>query len=383
MFSVARVVLDHLSKSFQGPDRETICAVNDLSLTVEDRELLVLVGPSGCGKTTTLRLIAGLEEIDSGTVSLDGTAVNKLPPKDRDVAMVFQNHALYPHMTVYENLAFGLKLRKYPKPQIEHRVKEAAQLFALNDCLDRKPSAISGGQRQRVALGRAIVRDPKVFLLDEPLSNLDAPMRLQMRAEISTLHTRLGSTMIYVTHDQVEAMTLGNRIAVMKEGLLQQVADPMTLYQHPANMFVAGFIGSPPMNFFTGRLMQAGAALAFKETNGQGEVPPNALSLRLDGSPAGGIRNFAGKKIVLGIRPEHITEERLVPGAPEDNTVKTVAEVIMPTGPEVYLHASSAAHSFVARVPAPTTLVGKQPVELVFDVRFAHFFDPESQNRIN
>ena len=262
---MAQVVLDHLTKVFQGPGRESIRAVDDACLVVEDKELLVLVGPSGCGKTTNLRLIAGLEEPTTGTISINGQVVNDLPPKARDIAMVFQNHALYPHMSAYDNMAFGLTLRHHPKAEISKRVKDAAQILELTACLDRKPAALSGGQRQRVALGRAIVRQPKLFLLDEPLSNLDAQTRLQMRAEIARLHTRLAATMIYVTHDQVEALTLGHRIAVLKAGVIQQVADPMTVYQQPANLFVAGFIGSPPMNFFHGTLLAKGGMFCFQE----------------------------------------------------------------------------------------------------------------------
>src|SRR5436309_7043550 len=260
---MARVVLENLSKRFTGPGGETIRALDKASLAIEERELLVLVGPSGCGKTTTLRLIAGLEEPTSGTVAIDGQVVNPVPPQDRDIAMVFQNYALYPHMSVYENMAFGLKLRKCPRAETDRRVKAAAELLGLTACLERKPQALSGGQRQRVALGRAIVRQPKVFLFDEPLSNLDPQMRAQMRAEISRLHRRLASTMIYVTHDPVEAMTLGERIAVMREGAIQQVAAPMELYRRPANLFVAGFIGWPPMNLFLGTVLEKGRALFF------------------------------------------------------------------------------------------------------------------------
>ena len=377
---MARVVLEHLSKFFQGPNRENIRAVDDLSLCVEDRELLVLVGPSGCGKTTTLRLIAGLEDLDLGTISIDGSVVNSAPPKDRDIAMVFQNHALYPHMSIYENMAFGLKLRKYAKSEIERRVQDAAKMLGLSDCLARKPDAISGGQRQRAALGRAIVRSPKVFLLDEPLSNLDAPMRLQMRAEISSLHNRLGATMIYVTHDQTEAMTLGKRIAVMHHGRVQQVADPMTLYHNPTNMFVAGFIGSTPMNFFTGTVVQRDSNFAFQETNGNGDIPPDALLIRLPDSRAAVLKSCLRKTIVLGIRPEHIRERQ------QDNSeipIKGMTEAIMPLGSETFVRASSAAHSFMACLPGSTAPIANEPIELAFDLRFAHFFDAESQNRIN
>src|SRR5438477_2567831 len=249
---MARIVLDKVSKIFKGPKGEEVRAVNNVSLTIENQEFLVLVGPSGCGKSTTLRMMAGLEEVSRGTISIDGKIVNDVEPKNRDVAMVFQNYALYPHMTVYENMAFGLKLRKYPKAEIEKRVRETAEVLGISALLDRLPKALSGGQRQRVAVGRAIVRQPKAFLFDEPLSNLDAMMRVQMRMEILKLRARLATTTVYVTHDQVEAMTMGDRIAVMKEGVVQQVADPIRLYNHPANLFVGGFIGTPPMNFFRG-----------------------------------------------------------------------------------------------------------------------------------
>src|SRR5205809_3014026 len=254
---MARIVLDKVSKIFKGPKGEEVRAVNNVSLTIENQEFLVLVGPSGCGKSTTLRMMAGLEEVSRGTISIDGKVVNDVEPKNRDVAMVFQNYALYPHMTVYENMAFGLKLRRYPRAEIDLRVSQAAEILGITPLLDRLPKALSGGQRQRVAVGRAIVRQPKAFLFDEPLSNLDAQMRVKMRVEMSKLHQRLAATMVYVTHDQVEAMTMGDRIAVMKDGLIQQVADPIRIYRHPANLFVAGFIGAPPMNFVHGTLSNA------------------------------------------------------------------------------------------------------------------------------
>jgi multiple sugar transport system ATP-binding protein len=279
---MAQVVLDRLTKVFQGRGGESVCAVDNLNLVVEDQELVVLVGPSGCGKTTTLRLIAGLEEPTAGTISINGQLVNDLPPKARDIAMVFQNHALYPHMSAYQNMAFGLKLRHYPRAEIEQRVKDTSQILDLTACLDRRPAALSGGQRQRVALGRAIVRQPKLFLLDEPLSNLDAQTRLQMRAEIARLHARLAATMIYVTHDQVEALTLGHRVAVMKAGVIQQAATPVDLYQHPANRFVAGFIGSPPMNFFNGTVLEERGALIFQEATCTGPAGSNPISVLLD-----------------------------------------------------------------------------------------------------
>ena len=379
---MARVVLDHLSKSFHGPGGDIIPAVKNFSLNIEDGELVALVGPSGCGKTTTLRLIAGLENPDSGTISMNGNIVNEFAPKERDVAMVFQNHALYPHMSVYENMAFGLKLRRFPKAEIQQRVNEAAEMLGISDCLTRKPDEISGGQRQRVALGRAIVRRPKVFLLDEPLSNLDAPLRLQMRMELARLHDRLGSTMVYVTHDQMEAMTLGKRVGVMKEGILQQFADPMTLYEQPANMFVASFIGSAPINFFTGTISQTGADLLFRETNSNGEAVPNAFSLPLNGSIASGIRNITGKQIVLGIRPEHIKQKNDATHSAQAAFVTAKADAVVPAGPEVYLQASTGSHSFTARIPTPAKIRPNEKVDLLFDMRFAHLFDPVSQNKI-
>jgi multiple sugar transport system ATP-binding protein len=373
-FRVAQVVLDHLSKVFQGPGGESIRAVDDACLVVEDKELLVLVGPSGCGKTTTLRLIAGLEEPTAGTISLNGQAVNDLPPKDRDVAMVFQHYALYPHMSVYDNMAFGLELRHHPRMEIEERVRNAAQILDLAGCLDRKPAALSGGQRQRVALGRAIVRRPGVFLLDEPLSNLDTQTRLQMRNEIARLQARLGSTMVYVTHDQVEALTLGHRVATMKDGIIQQVAAPMDLYQHPANLFVAGFIGSPPMNFFEGTVLANGDALVFQEGTGSDAEAPNAIAVRLDNASAPLLRSYIGKQVVLGIRPEHITCGAPPPG----RTAEAVVELVQPLGSETYLHLAGQVHPFVARVHAADRLSVNQKVSVALDMRQAHFFDSAS-----
>ncbi len=378
---MARVVVENLSKTFKGPKGESIRAVNNISLTVEDKEFLVLVGPSGCGKSSTLRMIAGLDEITSGTISIDGQTVNDVAPKDRDIAMVFQTYALYPHMTVYENMAFGLKLRKYPRSEIEERVRNAAEILGLQDCLDRLPNALSGGQRQRVAVGRTIVRKPKVFLFDEPLSNLDAKMRVQMRLEISKLHTRLASTMIYVTHDQVEAMTMGDRIVVMKDGVIQQVADPMNLYNCPTNMFVASFIGSPPMNFFRGMLVQKANGTFFQEDSAPNHAATGFL-VRLEDEMASQLAEYVGKKIVFGIRPENITDKLYLPDAPPDRTVTAVAEVIEPMGPETNLYATSGAHSFAARLPAEQHISVRQKILLVFDMRKAHFFDPATKKVI-
>ena len=301
---MAKVLLENVYKTYPGGFK----AVDNANLEIGDQEFVVLVGPSGCGKSTTLRMVAGLEEISSGSIFIDGKRVNDVPPKDRDIAMVFQNYALYPHMTVYKNMAFGLMLRKYPKAEIEQRVREAAQILGITDeQLQRKPKALSGGQRQRVAVGRAIVRKPKAFLFDEPLSNLDAKMRVQMRAEISKLHDRLNSTMIYVTHDQVEAMTMGDRIVVMKDGLIQQVAEPIALYDNPKNMFVAGFIGSPPMNFFKGAIEQRTGALWFVE---QAIGASKGFSVRLNDEMAKRLTGYVGKPVVFGSRPEDINNKQ-------------------------------------------------------------------------
>jgi multiple sugar transport system ATP-binding protein len=373
---MARVVIENLTKTFPCPGGETIRAVDNASLTVEDKELLVLVGPSGCGKTTTLRLIAGLEEITSGNISIDGEIINKIAPKDRDIAMVFQNHALYPHMTAYENMAFGLKLRKHSRAEIDQRVREAAEILGLNDCFNRKPEALSGGQRQRVAVGRAIVRKPKVFLFDEPFSNLDAQMRVQMRREIGRLHQRLGATMIYVTHDQVEAMTLGDRIAVMKSGVIQQVATPAKLYDQPENQFVASFIGSPPMNFFSGILARNGSGLIFRTES-------NGVTVHLENQMAARLANHADKKIVLGLRPENILEQSRSPDSPTDWGLDAATDAIEPMGAETHLHATSGANSFVVRLPGGWRAETSKKIPLVFDMRHAHFFDAANGKEIS
>jgi multiple sugar transport system ATP-binding protein len=375
---MARVAMENVSKVFKGPKGEPVRAVSEVNLVVEDKELLVLVGPSGCGKSTVLRLIAGLEELTHGSISIDGRVVNDVPPKDRDVAMVFQNYALYPHMTVYENMAFGLKLRKFPRPEIEQRVKAAAELLGLMPLLDRLPKALSGGQRQRVAVGRALVRRPKAFLFDEPLSNLDAQMRAQMRAELSKLHQRLAATMIYVTHDQVEAMTMGDRIAVMRDGLIQQIADPMRLYDQPANLFVAGFIGSPPMNFFKGTISRQGETLQFVA----GAAPATASdAVRLQLSPAESARlgGYAGRELVLGQRPEHI--RLLARGAAPAGCSATV-ELVEPVGAETYVHLSSGGQAFVARVPTGGRVEVNQPLAVTFEIDRAHFFDPQTEQAV-
>ena len=374
---MARVVIENLYKVFAGAKREEVCAVNNVNLVVEDKEFLVLVGPSGCGKSTTLRMIAGLEEISRGTISIGGRVVNDLPPKDRDIAMVFQNYALYPHMTVYENMAFGLKLRKFPKPKIEELVKEAADILGLGPLLQRKPKALSGGQRQRVAVGRAIVRKPKVFLFDEPLSNLDAQMRVQMRAEISKLHRRLEATMIYVTHDQTEAMTMGDRIVVMKDGLIQQVADPMTVYHQPANLFVAAFIGSPPMNLFRGRLMAREGGLWFVDSNSPGTFAGSGLGLLLPEEKEAALKTFAGEEVVMGLRPEHISLAPRLPTAGRD--LAATVEVVEPMGAEIHLHLRSGEHLFVARVAGSERPHVGEVVQVNLDLPKARFFDAATE----
>jgi len=388
---MARVVVDHLTKVFSNPQGATIRAVDDASLTVEDKELLVLVGPSGCGKTTTLRLIAGLEEPTSGTVAIDGTIVNHVPPKDRDIAMVFQNYALYPHMSAYENMAFGLKLRKISKAETDRRVQEASDMLDLAGYLDRRPQELSGGQRQRVALGRALVRRPKVLLLDEPLSGLDARLRGQMRAEIARLHKRIGLTMLYVTHDQMEAMTLGQHIAVMKNGAIQQVAEPIRIYRRPGDRFVAGFFGSPPMNFFRGEIIGNGSGVFFKELpaaqfGSQDALPagethaPLLFSLRLADDLSAKMRSYIGKQVVLGIRPEDMKPAAIA--EPSQQRIEAIAERVEPLGAETHLHLASAAHSLVVRVQSCDGIVINEKISLVVAMKNAHFFDPRTEKAI-
>ncbi len=375
---MAKVLLENVSKVYPGG----VKAVDTANLEIGDQEFVVLVGPSGCGKSTTLRMVAGLEEISSGNIFIDGKRVNDVPPKDRDIAMVFQNYALYPHMTVYKNMAFGLMLRKYPKPEIDQRVREAAQILGITDeQLQRKPKALSGGQRQRVAVGRAIVRKPKAFLFDEPLSNLDAKMRVQMRAEISKLHDRLKSTMIYVTHDQVEAMTMGDRIVVMKDGVIQQVADPLGLYDNPRNMFVAGFIGSPPMNFFKGAIEQRPGGLWFVE---QAAGTAKGFEIRINDDMARKLAagGYAGKSVVFGSRPEDINDKQHASFANPDQAAAATVEVVEPMGAEIYLYLNTGRHSFVARVnPHEKAEVG-QKLDMAFDMRKCHFFDSQTEQVI-
>jgi multiple sugar transport system ATP-binding protein len=366
---MAAVVLQNVHKIYPGD----IVAVEDANLAVEDREFVVLVGPSGCGKSTTLRMVAGLEEISKGSISIDGRVVNDVPPKDRDIAMVFQNYALYPHMTVYKNMAFGLKLRRYPKAEIEKRVKEAAEILGIEELLGRRPKELSGGQRQRVAVGRAIVRKPKVFLFDEPLSNLDAKMRVQMRAELSKLHTRLSSTMIYVTHDQMEAMTMGDRIVVMRGGRIQQVAPPLELYNRPINRFVAGFIGSPPMNFFGGCIKQREDGIYFDE---------GRFSLRIDDKHGAGLAGHLERDVSMGVRPEDIVAAASVPAAAPERAVQARVEVVEPVGAEVYIYLNSGAHTFVSRAENIGNARVEQDLEVVFNMANAHYFDRSSGARL-
>ena len=375
---MARVLIENLVKTYPEKTGPGVTAVKGINLAIEDREFMVLVGPSGCGKSTTLRMIAGLEEISGGTVSIDDKVVNDVLPKDRDIAMVFQNYALYPHMSVYENMAFGLKLRKFPKSEIDARVREAATMLGLTDYLDRRPKALSGGQRQRVAVGRAIVRKPKVFLFDEPLSNLDAKMRVTTRTEISKLHARLGATMIYVTHDQVEAMTMGDRICVMKDGEIQQVATPLELYNHPANLFVAGFIGSPPMNFFKGTIRRIGGQFSFVETNEK--LPP--LELKLPDPIAEKISVCLGQPVVFGIRPENIHDVPAAMNATAVSTAEVSVEVSEPMGAETLLYLTTGATSFIARVRPTDRFEVNERIKVTFDLAHAHFFDASSEQML-
>ncbi len=360
---MAKVLLENVSKFFTGPKKTKVTAVSDLSLEISDGEFMVLVGPSGCGKTTTLRMIAGLEEIDEGSIFMDETKVNDLEPKDRDVAMVFQNYALYPHMNVLDNMSLGLKLRKYSKGEISKRVEEASQMLGIQDLLNRMPDQLSGGQRQRVAVGRALVRRPKVFLFDEPLSNLDARMRLQMRMELTELHHKLGSTMIYVTHDQAEAMTMGDRIVVMNEGSLQQVAPPQTIYREPSNQFVAGFIGSPPMN-----LIELGLGSS-KNDHPDGEVASVFLNLP-DPFPLGG-----NKTQVIGFRPESAT----ILKAPisMDKTKLQMSGCVQwlePTGADTFVHITSGPHKVIIRQTANTDWQVNQSVTIEVPANQLHVF---------
>jgi len=362
---MAEVLLKDISKVYDGG----VKAVDKVNIEVQDKEFVVLVGPSGCGKSTTLRMIAGLEDITDGELFIGGKRMNDEAPKDRDIAMVFQNYALYPHMSVYDNMAFGLRIRKFPKAEIEARVKEAAQILDIEELLERKPKALSGGQRQRVAVGRAIVRKPKVFLFDEPLSNLDAKLRVQMRAEISSLHTRLQATMVYVTHDQIEAMTMGDKIVVMKSGIIQQIGTPLKLYNDPINRFVAGFIGSPPMNIAPADIVEEGGKILAKEDGFTLVIPKDRQEA---------IKPYIGKKLYLGVRPEDLTFTK----KPVVNNLKASITVIEPLGNETHLYIDTKENQFIARaLPENDYHVGDE-VNFTPSIEKVQFFDYETERSL-
>lgn len=365
---MASVTYDHVTKSYGN-----VVAVNDLSLEILDREFLVLVGPSGCGKSTSLRLLAGLEEVTEGNIYIGDRLVNDVPAKDRDIAMVFQSYALYPHMSVFDNMAFGLKLRKTSKREIKERVGRAAQALGIADLLDRKPKQLSGGQRQRVALGRAIVREPAVFLMDEPLSNLDAKLRVEARAMLSRLHLSLGTTFIYVTHDQTEAMTMGQRIAVQKDGVLQQVDTPQSLYDHPANLFVAGFIGSPAMNLFDARLVGSNEGM-YIETDG--------FQVKVPGEKMAALAVHLGKAVVFGIRPEDIHDQRFVPVGVSTAALVAKVDVIEPMGSEKYVYLVIGGKDFVARVDPRSTAAVREELAIALDMDNMHLFDARTEQAL-
>lgn len=358
---MASVTYDHVSKRFGD-----VIAVNDLNIEIADKEFLVLVGPSGCGKTTALRCLAGLEDVTEGRILIGDQVVNDIAPKDRDIAMVFQSYALYPHMSVYDNMAFGLKLRKTPKPEIKRRVEEAAKILGIEQLLDRKPRQLSGGQRQRVAVGRAIVREPKVFLFDEPLSNLDAKLRVETRANISKLHQQLETTFIYVTHDQIEAMTMANRIAVINKGILQQIDTPQTLYDYPDNLFVAGFIGSPAMNFFPGHLRKDGDNLYLDGETFKVKVPDKRKSAYWD---------HIDKPVIFGIRPENIHNPEFAPPGIESQPVECTVDVTELMGNEIFVYLKTGDDVFVARVDPRSRFHVGDNVQMVFNMNNMHIFD--------
>ncbi|WP_127585220.1 ABC transporter ATP-binding protein [Paenibacillus koleovorans] len=366
---MARVEFKNVVKEYVDPKRGTFTAVTGSDFVINDKEFVVFVGPSGCGKSTSLRMMAGLEQQSSGDIIIGDRVVNTLHPKDRDIAMVFQDYALYPHMTVKENLSFGLKNLKRPKAEIESKVKEAAAILGLQDMLDRKPRELSGGQRQRVALGRAIVRDPQVFLFDEPLSNLDAKLRIQVRVELAELHKRLGATIVYVTHDQVEAMTLGERIVVMNKGAIQQIASPTELYNKPNNMFVAGFIGSPAMNFIDSRIEG-------------GRVVLEGAAFELTSAMAAALKDYEGREIVLGIRPEHIYGDDFVLNVPKDHVLTSQVQVLENLGAENLVYFRVGGRMVTARVNPETEARVGQMKTFVFDRSKFSFFDPKTELRI-
>ena len=368
---MASLSLQHITKKYPNGFE----AVKDFNLEIADKEFIIFVGPSGCGKSTTLRMIAGLEEISGGTLKIGDKVVNDVEPKDRDIAMVFQNYALYPHMTVYDNMAFGLKLRKVPKDQIDKMVKEAAKILDLEKLLDRKPKALSGGQRQRVAMGRAIVRDPKVFLMDEPLSNLDAKLRVQMRIEISKLHQRLETTIIYVTHDQTEALTLGTRIVVMKDGVVQQVDSPLDLYMRPNNLFVAGFIGSPQMNFIDAKVVVSGSEVRLMFGSNSIKLPENKAKKLID-------NGYEDKTVTFGIRPEDIKDEEMFISNSPDTTLEATVKVYEMLGAEVFLYFTVETFDITVRVNPRTTARPGDTIKIALDGSKIHLFDKETQETI-
>lgn len=369
---MASLSLRNVKKTYPG----NVIAVKNFNMEIEDKEFIVLVGPSGCGKTTTLRMIAGLEEISDGELYIGDRLVNDVAPKDRDIAMVFQNYALYPHMTVYENMAFGLKLKKVPKAEIDERVKDAAKILEIEHLLDRKPKALSGGQRQRVALGRAIVREPKVFLMDEPLSNLDAKLRVQTRTEIAKLHKRLQTTIIYVTHDQTEAMTMGSRIVIMKDGDIQQIDTPQNAYDKPANLFVAGFIGSPQMNVFKGMVAEDNGKISLKLSDDTvlGLTDEKARALRDNG--------YMGKEVYIGVRPEHLHDAEIDPLTKNFSTISGKVEVAELMGSETYLYFNKYGKQVIARVDAKTTKRAGAIAELQLHWDKINLFDAETEKAI-
>lgn len=368
---MAKVVLRDVVKKY-----DKVVAVNKVNLEIKDKQFCVLVGPSGCGKSTTLRMVAGLEEITEGEILIDDKVVNDVLPKNRDIAMVFQNYALYPHMKAYNNMAFGLKLRGYTPAEIEQRVNGASDILGIRGLLDRQPKALSGGQRQRVAVGRAIVRKPKVFLFDEPLSNLDAKLRVEMRAELKKLHERLETTIIYVTHDQVEAMTLGDMIVVMKNGVIHQIADPLTLYSKPSNMFVGGFIGSPPMNFIEGKLAKREGNLWFSENE-------NKFDIRIPQERNKDLAGYVDKEIVLGIRPENLHDKMFTNLGSPDNTIMATVDVIEPLGGETMLYVTVGKNILNVKTSPYNKVATNQAIEVVFDTDNLHLFDKNTEMRID
>ena len=365
---MAEVELRNVSKVYEG----NVLALKEANLQIADKEFVVLVGPSGCGKSTLLRLLAGLEEISSGEILIDGKRVNDVPPKDRDIAMVFQNYALYPHMTVFNNMAFGLKLRKFPREEIRERVEDAARILGIQQYLDRKPKALSGGQRQRVAVGRAIVRKPKVFLFDEPLSNLDAKLRVQMRIEINRLHARLRSTMVYVTHDQIEAMTMGSKIVVLKDGIIQQVDSPLRIYENPANLFVAGFIGSPAMNFIRGQVMDSDG-LTFRSRLFSFPIPEKMTA---------GFNKTANRDVILGVRPENILPEKGTTGENLSEPFEIEVDVVEPIGNEIFVHFVNQETNYCMRTSPEIMSKPGEKIKVRLNLNKIYFFDAASEERI-